>query len=170
MSAILPTSTWCKYPKAESTSTVNHFESIKSIIMQIFHTVRPVTHFVALLIIFRCLMNILNANFCRKGVDVPVPRFDKNMEEFYSLCDQIELHLVSASLCFMELNFSVHVTQYGYCLLQSRYFLLPLSFCTVPKAWKDLTVTALSSCSCHYTFKIPKIKINFNLLFFIYLF
>jgi len=28
-------------------------------------------------------------------VDVPVPRFDKNMEEFYSICDQIELHLVS---------------------------------------------------------------------------
>jgi hypothetical protein len=79
-------------------------------------------------------MNILNANFCRKGVDVPVPRFDKNMEEFYSLCDQIELHLVSASLFFMELNFSVHVTQYVYCLLQLRYFLFPLSFCTVPKA------------------------------------
>jgi hypothetical protein len=31
-------------------------------------------------------------------VDVPVPRFDKNMEEFYSICDQIELHLVS--VCF----------------------------------------------------------------------
>ena len=28
-------------------------------------------------------------------MDVPVPRFDKNMEEFYSICDQIELHLVS---------------------------------------------------------------------------
>ena len=31
-------------------------------------------------------------------MDVPVPRFDKNMEEFYSICDQIELHLVSVFL------------------------------------------------------------------------
>ncbi|XP_065160653.1 mediator of RNA polymerase II transcription subunit 29 [Atheta coriaria] len=28
-----------------------------------------------------------------KGVDGQIPRFDKNLEEFYSLCDQIELHL-----------------------------------------------------------------------------
>lgn len=34
--------------------------------------------------------------FNRKGVvDIPVLRFDKSLEEFYSICDQIELHLVS---------------------------------------------------------------------------
>lgn len=27
-------------------------------------------------------------------MDVQIPRFDKNLEEFYSYCDQIELHLV----------------------------------------------------------------------------
>ncbi|CAG2063064.1 unnamed protein product, partial [Timema podura] len=26
-------------------------------------------------------------------MDVTVPRHDKHMEEFYSICDQIELHL-----------------------------------------------------------------------------
>lgn len=28
---------------------------------------------------------------------MPIPRFDKNLEEFFSLCDQIELHLVCKS-------------------------------------------------------------------------
>ncbi|XP_023706449.1 mediator of RNA polymerase II transcription subunit 29 [Cryptotermes secundus] len=37
-----------------------------------------------------------------KGVDVPVPRFDKNMEEFYSLCDQIELHLKTSIECLTQ--------------------------------------------------------------------
>ncbi|KAK7790666.1 hypothetical protein R5R35_006554 [Gryllus longicercus] len=37
-----------------------------------------------------------------KGVDVPVPRFDKNMEEFYSLCDQIELHLKTSIECLSQ--------------------------------------------------------------------
>lgn len=41
----------------------------------------------------------MNKNVCviihSKGVvDVPVLRFDKSLEEFYSICDQIELHLV----------------------------------------------------------------------------
>jgi hypothetical protein len=90
---------------------------------------------------------IFNVNFCRKGVDVPVPRFDKNMEEFYSICDQIELHLVSASLCFMELNVSVHGTQYAYCLLQSRYCLL-CHLVLYQKPWEDLTVTSLPSATC----------------------
>lgn len=37
-----------------------------------------------------------------KGVDVLVPRFDKNMEEFYSLCDQIELHLKTSIECLSQ--------------------------------------------------------------------
>jgi len=28
-----------------------------------------------------------------------VQRFDKSLEEFYAICDQIELNLVSAFLC-----------------------------------------------------------------------
>lgn len=37
-----------------------------------------------------------------KGVDVPVQRFDKNMEEFYSICDQIELHLKTSIECLNQ--------------------------------------------------------------------
>ncbi|KDR15695.1 mediator of RNA polymerase II transcription subunit 29 [Zootermopsis nevadensis] len=37
-----------------------------------------------------------------KGVDVPVPRFDRNMEEFYSICDQIELHLKTSIECLAQ--------------------------------------------------------------------
>ncbi|XP_066999792.2 mediator of RNA polymerase II transcription subunit 29 [Anabrus simplex] len=37
-----------------------------------------------------------------KGVDVPMPRFDKNMEEFYSICDQIELHLKTSIECLTQ--------------------------------------------------------------------
>ncbi|KAI5633381.1 mediator complex subunit 29 domain-containing protein [Phthorimaea operculella] len=39
--------------------------------------------------------NYSTDSYSQKGnVDV-VPRFDKNLEEFFSLCDQMELHLVS---------------------------------------------------------------------------
>ena len=34
-----------------------------------------------------------------KGVDAIIPRFDKNLEEFYSICDQIELHLRTSIEC-----------------------------------------------------------------------
>ncbi|XP_054271472.1 mediator of RNA polymerase II transcription subunit 29 [Macrosteles quadrilineatus] len=35
-----------------------------------------------------------------KSVDMPPPpRFDKSMEEFYSICDQIELHLKTSIEC-----------------------------------------------------------------------
>lgn len=44
-------------------------------------------------IIWTILISILNF-FFRKGVDNQIPPFDKNLEEFYSICDQIELHLV----------------------------------------------------------------------------
>ncbi|XP_046403669.1 mediator of RNA polymerase II transcription subunit 29 [Ischnura elegans] len=37
-----------------------------------------------------------------KGVDVPLPRFDKNIEEFYSICDQIELHLKTSIACVSQ--------------------------------------------------------------------
>ncbi|RZC41488.1 Med29 domain containing protein [Asbolus verrucosus] len=40
--------------------------------------------------------------FYRKGVDVPIPRFDKNLEEFYSICDQIELHLKTSIKCLSQ--------------------------------------------------------------------
>ena len=34
-----------------------------------------------------------------KGTDVQVPRFDKQLEEFYSVCDQIELNLQAIINC-----------------------------------------------------------------------
>lgn len=36
-----------------------------------------------------------------------VPRFEKHIEEFYSICDQIEIHLKTAMVC-MQQNTSLH--------------------------------------------------------------
>jgi mediator of RNA polymerase II transcription subunit 29 len=33
-------------------------------------------------------------------------RFDKHLEEFFSICDQIELHLVTAKKCIQQANSS----------------------------------------------------------------
>lgn len=37
-----------------------------------------------------------------KGIDQPDHRFNKNMEEFYSICDQIELHLKTSIECMSQ--------------------------------------------------------------------
>lgn len=40
-----------------------------------------------------------------KGIDnsnQAPPRFDKHLEEFYSICDQIELHLKTSILCLQK--------------------------------------------------------------------
>lgn len=57
--------------------------------------------------------------FHRKGVDnnTTPPRFDKHLEEFYSICDQIELHLVGRTTltvqsCFEQ--FSSHSRKHLY--------------------------------------------------------
>uniref|UniRef100_A0A6V7IU85 Mediator of RNA polymerase II transcription subunit 29 n=1 Tax=Bracon brevicornis TaxID=1563983 RepID=A0A6V7IU85_9HYME len=42
-----------------------------------------------------------------KGIDPPDHRFNKNMEEFYSICDQIELHLKTAIECLSQNSSSV---------------------------------------------------------------
>lgn len=49
---------------------------------------------------------IYNIYYFRKGVDNnnPPPRFDKHLEEFYSICDQIELHLVNVTGIFRNLS------------------------------------------------------------------
>ncbi|KAJ8970203.1 hypothetical protein NQ314_001350 [Rhamnusium bicolor] len=51
----------------------------------------------------------------QKGVDVQIPRFDKNLEEFYSICDQIELHLKTSIKCLTQQESS------------NRYLLLPVA-------------------------------------------
>jgi mediator of RNA polymerase II transcription subunit 29 len=33
-----------------------------------------------------------------------MPRFDKHLEEFYSICDQIELHLLTAKRCIQQIH------------------------------------------------------------------
>ncbi|CAH1171314.1 unnamed protein product [Phaedon cochleariae] len=38
----------------------------------------------------------------QKGIDIQIPRFDKNLEEFYSICDQIELHLKTSLKCLSQ--------------------------------------------------------------------
>ena len=42
-----------------------------------------------------------------KGIDTPDHRFNKNMEEFYSICDQIELHLRTAIECISQQSSSI---------------------------------------------------------------
>ncbi|XP_063548710.1 mediator of RNA polymerase II transcription subunit 29 [Cydia strobilella] len=44
----------------------------------------------------------------QKGIDAPVPRFDKNLEEFFSLCDQMELHLRTAITCIEQQQSAAH--------------------------------------------------------------
>ncbi|XP_049876693.1 mediator of RNA polymerase II transcription subunit 29-like [Pectinophora gossypiella] len=45
----------------------------------------------------------------QKGVtDTPVLRFDKNLEELYSLCDQMELHLRTAVTCIQQAQSASH--------------------------------------------------------------
>jgi len=53
-----------------------------------------------------------------KNMDLPPPRFDKSIEEFYSICDQIELHLKTSIECLNQsassqryLNISVTPTR-----------------------------------------------------------
>ncbi|XP_060535476.1 mediator of RNA polymerase II transcription subunit 29 [Cylas formicarius] len=38
----------------------------------------------------------------QKAMDMQLPRFDKNLEEFYSICDQIELHLKTSLKCLTQ--------------------------------------------------------------------
>ncbi|XP_049776592.1 mediator of RNA polymerase II transcription subunit 29 isoform X1 [Schistocerca cancellata] len=42
----------------------------------------------------------------QKAVDVQPPRFDKSIEEFYSICDQMELHLKTSIECLNQLSSS----------------------------------------------------------------
>ena len=42
----------------------------------------------------------------RKGTDANIPRFDKQLEEFYSICDQIEVHLQSLINCSTQASSS----------------------------------------------------------------
>lgn len=44
----------------------------------------------------------------QKPVDNAVPRFDKNLEEFYSMCDQIELHLKTSLTCIQQAQSATH--------------------------------------------------------------
>lgn len=57
--------------------------------------------------LFCCVLDFHKSFFYRKGIDTPVPRFDKNFEEFFSLCDQMELHLVSWSFSSVFLKYRV---------------------------------------------------------------
>ncbi|KAK0172027.1 hypothetical protein PV328_005400 [Microctonus aethiopoides] len=51
--------------------------------------------------------NSLVDNGSSKGTDSSDHRFNKNMEEFYSICDQIELHLKTSIECLSQNSSSV---------------------------------------------------------------
>lgn len=43
----------------------------------------------------KCLTRVKsNLNYYRKTIEENAPRFDKALEDFYSLCNQVELYLV----------------------------------------------------------------------------
>lgn len=45
--------------------------------------------------------------YFRKQVDTNgIPRFDKHLEEFFSICDQFELHLVTAKKCIQQASYA----------------------------------------------------------------
>ncbi|XP_013186069.1 mediator of RNA polymerase II transcription subunit 29 [Amyelois transitella] len=44
----------------------------------------------------------------QKSIENPVPRFDKNLEDFFSLCDQMELHLRTAITCIQQAQSAAH--------------------------------------------------------------
>ncbi|XP_026332284.1 mediator of RNA polymerase II transcription subunit 29 isoform X2 [Hyposmocoma kahamanoa] len=44
----------------------------------------------------------------QKSLDNAVPRFDKHFEEFFSLCDQMELHLRTAITCIQQAQSAAH--------------------------------------------------------------
>ncbi|KAG5887428.1 hypothetical protein JTB14_024627 [Gonioctena quinquepunctata] len=56
----------------------------------------------------------------QKGVDVQIPRFDKNLEEFYSICDQIELHLKTSLKCLSQQESSNRYLPYKWLLQEVR--------------------------------------------------
>lgn len=67
-----------------------------------------------MLVLCKCICMLIHMfvneyKLCRKGVDAQIPRFDKSLEEFYSICDQIELQLVNIYMCkectFLKLLF-----------------------------------------------------------------
>ncbi|CAH4027560.1 mediator of RNA polymerase II transcription subunit 29 [Pieris brassicae] len=44
----------------------------------------------------------------QKSIEPPGARFDKNLEEFFSLCDQMELHLRTATSCIQQAQSAAH--------------------------------------------------------------
>ncbi|CAK1545558.1 unnamed protein product [Leptosia nina] len=44
----------------------------------------------------------------QKAAETPAARFDKNLEEFFSLCDQMELHLRTAITCIQQAQLAAH--------------------------------------------------------------
>lgn len=76
--------------------------------------------------------------FYRKGVDGTIPRFDKNLEEFYSICDQIELHLRTSLECTIQkrggdryLQYDVEPTRTEHMAYQDNKFSYPHYLATV---------------------------------------
>lgn len=80
-------------------------------------------------------------NGSMKGIDSnsPPPRFDKHLEEFYSICDQIELHLVSAKRELSELN----------CIVIVLYFFVRKLLFSACSRIHPLNVTCLCLCKPH---------------------
>ncbi|KAF7271975.1 mediator of RNA polymerase II transcription subunit 29-like [Rhynchophorus ferrugineus] len=88
-------------PQQQQSQQIQHLDNIS----KIKSLVVPLRETLALTI--KTAAQTLNQNSqidsgSQKTPDVQIPRFDKNLEEFYSICDQIELHLKTSIKCLMQ--------------------------------------------------------------------
>ena len=51
----------------------------------------------------------------RKPIDGSTPRFDRSLEEFYAICDQIELNLVSVEANVLQITSNDYVRKSLFC-------------------------------------------------------
>ncbi|XP_031629100.1 mediator of RNA polymerase II transcription subunit 29 [Contarinia nasturtii] len=96
----LPTSTPA-HPTQSKTETLDNIAKVKSLTGPLRDSLAMTLKTAANLLHHNNLID----NGPIKGIDnsnQTPPRFDKHLEEFYSICDQIELHLKTSILCLQQ--------------------------------------------------------------------
>jgi len=85
-------------PQQQAPQPLDNITKIKSLVVPLRET---------LALTIKTAAQTLNQNSqidsgSQKAPDIQIPRFDKNLEEFYSICDQIELHLKTSIKCLSQ--------------------------------------------------------------------
>lgn len=87
----------------QQTEKVDNISKVKALIGPLRESLAATIKTAALLL----QQNNLNDAGTKGGdMNALIPRFDKHLEEFYSICDQIELNLETAKLCIQQGNSS----------------------------------------------------------------